>query len=404
MNAFTPFSIQTDRARLKKNEAVSILERFCSIVEPTETQKQTAKDRYNAVGQWLADAAHYLFGAVQITAQGSFALGTAIKPLTGDEYDVDLLCRFIAVAGHLGPAQLKHLLGGRLRENGRYQPILIEKQRCWRLNFAGEFHMDITPSVPNPACLYGGELVPDKKLRSLKPTNPAGYLKLFEQRAALSPTFNVLESFTAMDHRGIVAPFPEHSGFKGILRRIVQLLKRHRDIYFENADPSLRPISVILTTLASRAYEAFVEKYRFDTEFDVMVAVVQAMPSFIETYDAYGKPRWLIVNETTQGENFAEKWNLQPELQAAFVEWHGHVLSDVQRLAALEGRDVVTKSLGQSFGNQAANKVASDMADEVNAARRGGSLFIAPSVGLVTGPATTARATPVRTNTFFGSE
>ena len=36
-------------------------------------------------------------------------------------------------------------------------------------------------------------------------------------------------------------PFPEHTGFKGILRRMVQLLERHRDMYFENADESLRP-------------------------------------------------------------------------------------------------------------------------------------------------------------------
>ena len=43
-----------------------------------------------------------------------------------------------------------------------------------------------------------------------------------------------LKSSTAMDSRGIVGPFPGHTGFKGILRRIVQLLKRHRDIYFEN--------------------------------------------------------------------------------------------------------------------------------------------------------------------------
>ena len=31
--------------------------------------------------------------------------------------------------------------------------------RCWRLSYANEFHMDITPSIPNPNCRFGGELV-----------------------------------------------------------------------------------------------------------------------------------------------------------------------------------------------------------------------------------------------------
>jgi len=36
------------------------------------------------------------------------------------------------------------------------------------LNYANEFHMDITPSIMNPECTNGGELVPDKELRALE--------------------------------------------------------------------------------------------------------------------------------------------------------------------------------------------------------------------------------------------
>lgn len=39
---------------------------------------------------------------------------------------------------------------------------------------------------------------------------------------------------------------------ESILQRIVQILKRHRDIMF-NGDED-KPISIIITTLASRAY------------------------------------------------------------------------------------------------------------------------------------------------------
>jgi hypothetical protein len=328
-------------------------------------------------------------------------LGTAIKPLNGFEYDVDLLCRFTAMAGGRGPEELKRILGDRLREHGKYKVILDNMPRCWRLDYAGEFHMDITPSVPNPRCSNGGELVPDRNLRAWKATNPSGYLRLFERRAALSPVMRIMKSIAAMDSMATVDPFPQHTGFKGMLRRIVQLLKRHRDIYFENADESLRPISVILTTLAAQAYEFCVGKHTFDSEFDVVVAVVQAMPRFIDNSSIYGKPHWVIANETTEGENFAEKWNIHPERAAAFYEWHGRMLLDVQKLAELEGSDRVTKRLEQSFGSQPVKQVVEAMAEEVNIGRRNHTLAVAPVVGIVTST-TAPKATPVRSNTFFG--
>jgi hypothetical protein len=404
MNALTPFAPPSDRTLLRKNGTVAILERLCAVIEPTDTQKATARNRYEAVGYWLADAPQHLFSEVRISPHGSFALGTAIKPLSGREYDVDLLCRFTAFAARLGPADLKRLLSARIRENREYGSILHEMPRCWRLDYAGEFHMDITPSIPNPACSNGGELVPDKKLRAWKSTNPRGYLKLFEKWAALVPTMRLLKSFTAMDSRGTVDPFPEHAGFKGILRRIVQLLKRHRDIYFENADESLRPISVILTTLAAQAYEFCVGKYVFGSEFDVVIAVVRTMPYFIEPYTLYGKPQWRIVNETTEGENFAEKWNLHPERTAAFNEWHDHIVADVERLVELEGNDRVAKSMAQAFGSRPVNQVVTAMAEEVGAARRERALAVAPKIGIVIGATAAQRPTPVRSNTFYGGK
>ncbi|WP_297494687.1 nucleotidyltransferase [Acidocella sp.] len=405
MNTHVPVLVPSDRKLLRKNGAVGVLERLCELIEPTDTQKDTAKDRYEAVGRWLADAPQYLFSAARISPQGSFALGTAIKPLRGLEYDVDLLCRFTAFASRLGPAQLKQTLGNRVWDNEAYRPILHEMPRCWRLNFAGEFHLDITPSIPNPNCRNGGELVPDKKLRTWKATNPSGYLALFEKRAALLPRMRMqkaMESLAAMDSRAIVDPFPDHTGFKGILRRIVQLLKRHRDIYFENADESLRPISVILTTLAARAYEFCIGHFVFDSEFDVLLEVVRAMPYFIENCTVNSIPQWRIDNETTEGENFAEKWNVHSERAASFFEWHRHVLTDVEQLADLEGSDRITKSLSQAFGSQPITQVIAAMAEEVNAGRKDQTVAVMPLVGVVTGRSVPQRATSVRSNTFFG--
>jgi hypothetical protein len=104
--------------------------------------------------------------------QGSTALGTTVKPVGRNEYDVDLVCHIPGAGRWLPPALCKKLVGDRLKANQRYSALLEEKPRCWRLNYANEFHLDITPSIPNDACLNGGELVPDRALRCWMATNP----------------------------------------------------------------------------------------------------------------------------------------------------------------------------------------------------------------------------------------
>ena len=111
--------------------------------------------------------------------------------------------------------------------------MLEEKKRCWRLNYAREFHLDISPTIVNLKCTKGGELVPDKKLRDWHPTNPAGYKALFETRANLQPRVQIAKFAYARDHAQ-VEPFPTKPTGKGVLRRTVQLLKRHRDIYYQH--------------------------------------------------------------------------------------------------------------------------------------------------------------------------
>ena len=43
------------------------------------------------------------------------------------------------------------------------------------------------------------------------------------------------------------------TSFRGLLRRSIQLTKRHRDVYFAS-NVTLAPISIILTTLTAQSY------------------------------------------------------------------------------------------------------------------------------------------------------
>src|SRR4030081_1264495 len=204
-------------------QLAEILEAMCQALELTASQAEEAEQRYNIVGRWLGDDP-VLQGA-WIYVHGSVALGTTVKPLARAEYDVDLVCHVPHGSPAVSPALLKKIVGDRLKDHGTYVRLLEEMRRCWRLNYAGEFHMDITPSIPNPACALGGELVPDKELRQWKPTNPVGYRKLFERRGLLQPVFHLLkaEGYRGAARDAAIDPYPAQMRIKGLLRRAVQL-------------------------------------------------------------------------------------------------------------------------------------------------------------------------------------
>jgi hypothetical protein len=356
-----------------------------------------AKQRYEGVATWLTAAEDPALRALSIYVQGSTALGTTVKPIRRNEHDVDLVAFIPGLAPAAIPAAVLRLIGERLRASGHYAPLLEAKTRCWRLNYANEFHLDITPSILNPACLQGGELVPDRQLQAWSVSNPKGYRALFDHRAALRPR---LRFFEAAGHgvRAGIEPFPISRGSKGLLRRVVQILKRHRDQFFLTRDAAVAPISVILTTLASRSYEYCVQNHVYDDEFGLLCAVIQHMPRFIDTTAVPGQ--WFVWNETTTGENFAERWNDDPQRARAFYSWHTRALADIAALESIDGLDRLTESLGDAFGTGPAAQALRQLTERVSQARTAGRLSVAPAIGLYVGRE--PRSTPVPSNTFFG--
>jgi hypothetical protein len=296
---------------------------------------------------------------------------------------------------------LKQRIGDRLRSNGHYAPLLKEMPRCWRLDYAGEFHLDITPSIPNPECRFGGELVPDKTLKTWKASNPLGYRAKIERRASLQPRIRLVAKAadSAIAERQ-VEPFPEDKRLKGLLRRTVQIAKRHRDIALIDDRDGLAPLSIIITTLASRTYEFCVRNFEYDHELDLVVDLLERMPNAIERRVIGARVEWHLWNQTTAGENFCEKWNKHPERAIAFFEWHAKLVSDVKLLAAAQGYDVLRRLLGNVVGTTPANIVMDSLTEQVSDARSSGRLSVTKPAGLIIG--TAASATAVRANTFYG--
>lgn len=385
----------------KRGLLVQTLDRLCDELDLSSSRYQQAQERYEAVGDWLAGSDDSFLSSAMIYPQGSIALGTTVKPLNQNEFDVDLVCFLPTIAERSSPASVKALVGNRLREHEKYDGMLEEKQRCWRINYANEFHLDITPAITNEMCIHGGELVPDKKLTNWKATNPRGYRANFERRAAMRPRLYAFDR--AIAKADSVQSFPQQQMSKPPLKRIVQLLKRHRDEAFSApAVRDLAPISVIVTTLAAYSYERCVTKSAYADMYELIVDVITHMPDFIQRIDRGGHIEYRIDNDATLGENFAEKWNYDPRLPTAFFSWHAKAIEDLSELIKLEGQDVIAERLTKAYGATRDQAIAAlgGHVRTLNVARRSGLLLFAPSVGLTT--QAIGKTTAVRSNTFFG--
>jgi len=389
-------------AKRKKEMVVGLLDSLCQQIELSESQYQTAKGRYDAVGLWLSESTSPYLNQALVYPQGSVALGTAIKPLLANEFDVDLVCHLPILRWNSDASAVKAIVGNRLKEHATYKGMLEEKTRCWRINYANEFHLDITPSIINPTCIHGGELVPDKALTTWKPTNPKGYIRRFEGYAAIKPRFYLAETSFA-EARAKVDPLPLPTMSKPVLKRIVQLLKRHRDQMFCGTKRAeLAPISIIISTLAAWAYTKCATEQVHDDVFDLITAVIRAMPTFIRREPRVGGEYFVIENETAVGENFADKWNVDARLAIAFFEWHQDALTSVDSLLQIDGIDKYAEALSTKFGakkDQVKAALAS-ISDPIGHARSAGQLFVSSGVGLITSHAFGSVAVPK--NTFYG--
>lgn len=387
--------------QMRKAATWEILEEICQGLEPTDTQYEQSKTSYETVAAWLSVSDNPILKNISLYAHGSSALGTTIRPIGREDFDVDTICRVHNLTDATSPSLLKQIIGNRLREHGLYQTMLEEKKRCWRLNYERAFHLDISPTILNPRCSNGGELVPDKSVKTWKPTNPLGYKALFERRCRLQPRLKFTKSIAADGGiRADIEAFPNRKKRKGILRRIVQLLKRHRDIMFQHVEADIAPISIIITTLAAQSYEYCVASFEFESELDVLIDVIRLMPHFIERPVVHGRTIYSVPNETTQGENFAERWNSEPQRAKAFFDWHARALRDFEYLATLEGVDVITKSLSSTLGDGAIRKVMDSRTESISSARAASRLFVAPAIGLSLSNAVGAVEVP--RNTHFG--
>lgn len=342
-----------------KTEVSQLLEHIVELLDIPETHNNVAEERYKAVGKWIGDEDSQLaLFRPEIYPQGSFRLGTVIRHINeADEYDIDLVCELTISKDNVTQKQLKQMVGDRLKENDTYARMLDPKEgrRCWTLNYAdsAKFHMDILPAIPEDSFLklqlqknnvsgkWAGQAISitdtthpnyDQLDVDWPRSNPKGYAEWFRERMKIQ--YDERRRIIAEKMRAGIEDVPEYQ-IKTPLQRVVQILKRHRDIMFEK-DSDHKPISIIITTLAAHAYNNETDL------FEALTNIITGMPNYIVMENGVS----LIANPVDPEENFADKWREHPEREAKFRNWLQRLHVDLN-IALHKGEDI--KAIGESL-------------------------------------------------------
>ena len=115
-------------------------------VNLNQSRLDVLHDRVRAVNSYLNDN---LTGYQKMERQGSFALGTLIKPVDDDdEYDADIQI-VINPNPKWEPKDYVNEIRRTLQSNKNYADKLRLKTRCVTVDYAGDFHLDVVPRVTN---------------------------------------------------------------------------------------------------------------------------------------------------------------------------------------------------------------------------------------------------------------
>jgi hypothetical protein len=300
-------------------------------------------------------------------------LGTAIKPIGDDHYDLDLACNLqqgISKRSH-SQSELKKMVGRDLEayrcERG-IKDELDEKHRCWRLNYQDKlsFHMDTVPCIPQEVDVLNqietrmlatgldnsiareiaslAVSITDDRLTDYNSqsdnwpiSNPEGYARWFEERMKLAS--RLLNQHAKDRFSASITEVPTFQ-WKSPLQRCVKILKRHRDKMFQH-HPEVKPISIIITTLSANAYTGE------SNEVEALQNILDQMHLLVNT----SHPR--VPNPVNPVEDFADRWDT-PEgkklrLKENFWTWLEQARADFCNITAATERGKVAALASQKF-------------------------------------------------------
>lgn len=362
----TNFKIQMDK----------MLRSIAQELDISEEKYKLAVNSYEAVGTYINNnSSDY---NVRIFSQGSFKLGTVIKPLNDEEdYDIDLVC--IADKEFTDPEKLKNSIGNILKESKLYSKMLEkengdykEGKRCWTIIYSdsAQYHMDILPSMKSDTYSINKKLKITNKDEitgeyTFMNSNPESYYEWFNSKMKEEKQKLLFEAAKAKMIE--IEKVPEYE-VKTTLQVAIQILKRYRDIKFKE-DMENKPISIILTTIMASLYTGETNVYE-------LISIFADKYSLVFEKDKDGNDA--IWNPVDRTENFADKWVIYPERKKAFVEFIKNLKLDlINNTLFTTGKLLEQAEMYKLlFGKSVVEKVYANQAEKIKILEEKGQLYV----------------------------
>ena len=370
---------------MKNNYTDALLLKICERLQLTPALYEQATERYETIARIIQSDDAFNGIDLKIYPQGSFRLKTTVKPLKEEEYDLDFVAELPSNAV-MSPQELYNHIVRILSHDGIHSKMLELKNRCVRINYSNDFHLDIMPGQLVNS-ITKEIIVPDRGLkRWYHRSNPIGFAEWFEQQARtqILNEMNTLRKdqfeVEKVSEQEIVARLEP-------LRRAVQLVKRYRDVYCDkNGTEPVR--SIVICTLMGQ-----ITSFNGNT-----LQIIHSFCSYVNNLISQSGTRPFDVKNPVVDEILTEKWH-EDNNYSDFVKMMESLTSDVM---ALEGY-TINKSINdiakKMFGETVTTAAITDYASVLNEARNTGNLSV-DSKGTLN---TNANGVSVRKNTFYGS-
>ena len=128
-------------------------ERFLKNISLDESKLNRIKSEHKSLRGALEADPIVNLALYETFLQGSYVHGTAIRPFgKRTDFDVDVCCSLDLNAVPVGteePRRLVRWLAMRLKKVEAYRGKVSTRPRCVRIDFPGEFHMDVVPLAGN---------------------------------------------------------------------------------------------------------------------------------------------------------------------------------------------------------------------------------------------------------------
>lgn len=281
-----------------------LLARIAQELQLDKTRMERMESAYKAVFDLLKkDETFFNNLEIEIYVQGSKRIGTTVKPINDEDFDLDTVLHIYDLFSNHSPEQVYNELVRVIENDGYYKTICEKKRRCVRLNYKSDFHMDILPACMPTHFEKQKIAIPEKRLRDWSSGNPKGFADWFLTIAnSVQKPMLKMYSQVLLEAKVESEPLPKELYEKTPLQRAVQLIKRYRDLYYQDKK---HPVSsIVITTLVAHFYKGE------NSIFDAIDNVTQGIKnSYLDAIKS--NIRFKVLNPVNLEEDFTDSWTAE---------------------------------------------------------------------------------------------